>query len=134
MDEKSTGLNPELEVIRLRSEIDVTRHDLETYIAELDRRRHQALDLKLQLRKRPGVAVGVGVAIVTAVAGTVAMLVRTRRQKGQGHRAPSRIAPPPLLARVESSRILKFFVTSAVPIGIGVARRLLETRRSSRIA
>ena len=136
MDEESTRLKPEepepaVEVNRLRTEIAATRHELGTYISELDRRRHEALDLKLQFQKHPGVVIGAGVAMAAAVAGAIAMVVRARRQEIQNVPwAPWRIAGPPSLASTERSRMLKFLLRSAIPIGIGVARGVLGQKRT----
>lgn len=123
---------PAVAVNRLRTEIDSTRDELGTYIAELDRRRHEAFDLKLQLKKHPGVVIAIGVGIVAAAAGAVAMVVHTRKRETLGRnaqRAPSPMAHP---ARAEPSRMLKFLLESAIPIGIGVARGFLGRAKSRR--
>ena len=70
---------PAVQISRLRTEIDATRDQLGAYISELDRRRHEALDLKLQAKKHPGLAIGAGVVIIGAVAGAVVMVIRARR-------------------------------------------------------
>jgi hypothetical protein len=55
MDGKSKEV-PGVEISQLRTEIDAARDQLGTYISELDRRRHEALDLKLQVKKHPGLS------------------------------------------------------------------------------
>lgn len=77
---------PSVEIDRLRREIDVTRDELGTYLSELDRRRHEVLDLKLQARKHPAVVIGVGVVVVAVVGGVVAMVVRARRPETAGRK------------------------------------------------
>jgi len=135
MDEEPARLKPEpaVEIGRLRGEIEATRDELGTYLSELDRRRHEVLDLKLQARKHPAVAIGIGVAVVAVVGGAVAMVVRARRPetpRRRFRRALSRIAPPPRPAA--QSRMLELFLKAAVPIGVAVVRGLLSqgtTRR-----
>lgn len=74
--------SPAVEVNRLRTEIDETRDELGVYVSELDRRRHEVMDLKLQVRKHPVVAlvaVAAAVGIGLALAGAVVALVRAAR-------------------------------------------------------
>ncbi|MBL8111637.1 MAG: hypothetical protein JNK60_02050 [Acidobacteria bacterium] len=80
------------EVDRLRTEIDETRDELDTFVSELDRRRVEALDLKLQVRKHPGIAIGVGLAVVAtallgiAMVGAVVVLAREARGSRRSRR------------------------------------------------
>ncbi|MBK5256256.1 MAG: hypothetical protein JJE39_09515 [Vicinamibacteria bacterium] len=104
---------PAAEVNRLLTDIEAARDELGTYIFEFDRRRQEALDLKLQLRKHPAVGIGVAVATAAAVAGAVAMVLRAQKRGTQG--SAERSGLPGLLFK------------SA--IGIGAARSLLGRGR-----
>ena len=145
MDEKSTRIKtaraakaenavdekPAAEVNRLRTEIEDARDGLGAYVSELDRRRHEALDLKLQLKKHPGIGIGAGVVAVAAVAGAVAMIVQSRRQQGRtAPWAPWRIAPS---VAQKPAQLGKFLLGSAVPIGLKAARGVLERITSRRL-
>jgi hypothetical protein len=126
---------PAVEISRLRTEIDATRDQLGTYISELDRRRHEALDLKHQVKKHPGLVIGAGVAIIGAVAGAVVMVNHARRHETLGQKVQRNltcIASPPPTAPADPAWMLKLFLKAALLIGIAVATRLLSegtTRR-----
>lgn len=122
-DREEDKEQPSLEISRLRTEIDATRDRLGTFISELDRRRHEALDLKLQARKHPVLAIGVGAAIAGAVAGAVVMAARARRRETVGRR------PQPERKRTDGFRpaattdpdgMLKLILKALLPIGIAV--------------
>jgi len=89
MDEKTTGLIRHDghagagEVARLTEDIDTIRNNLDGLIDELDRRRREAMDVRLQVRRHP-VTFGIGVVAVAAlIGGGVALLVaRQRRRAG----------------------------------------------------
>ena len=126
---------PAEEISRLRTEIDTTRDQLGTYISELDRRRHEALDLKHQVKKHPGLVIGAGVAIIGAVAGAVVMVNHARRHETLGRKVQRKltcIASPPPTAPADPAWMLKLFLKAALLIGIAAATRLLSqgtTRR-----
>jgi hypothetical protein len=130
--------NPAMEISRLCTEIGATRDQLGTYISELDRRRHEALDLKHQLKKHPVLAIGAAVAVIGAVAGAVVMVNRARRHETlgrTGHRKLACFASSSASAPADPAWLLKLVLKAALPLGIAVAKRLLSrssTRRSSR--
>ncbi len=143
MDEQSTRLEateeqkkararkqPAAEVNRLRMEIDDARDGLGLYVSELDRRRHEALDLKLQLKKHKALAIGMSVATVSAAAGVVGRLVRSRRRAARLLPGSlGRIAP----AVAKKSRLLgKFLLGTAVPVALKAARGVVERAASRR--
>ncbi len=125
---------PAAEVNRLRTEIEDARDGLGFYVTELDRRRHEALDLKLQLGKHKALAIGVGVATVCAAAGAVAGVVRSRRKAARLLPAQlGRIAPS---VAQKSRRVGEFLLGAAVPVALKAARRIVEraASRSPRMA
>lgn len=140
MDEEPTGVRPEraiaqvdekpaVQINRLRTEIDATRDQLGTYISELDRRRHEALDLKLQVKKHPGLAIGAGVALIGAMAGAVVMVIRARRPEARARkrqREVKRLASLPPNPPMDPYWMLKLLLRAALPIGIAVAKRRLS--------
>lgn len=137
MDEQSTRLAPQQtragahkkpvgEVHRLRTEIEDARDGLGFYVTELDRRRHHALDLKLQLRKHKALAIGVGIAAAGAVAG----VVRSRRKAARLLPAQlGRIAPS---VAQKSRRVRNFLLGTAVPVALKAARGVVERAASRR--
>ncbi len=114
--------NPGPEVTRLRSDIEDARDGLGVYVSELDRRRHDAFDLKGQLKKHRTL---LGIVItVAAAAGLVARAVRSRRNPLQHLPwSPWRIAPS---AGQKSRRVGKFLLATAVPIALKAARGVVE--------
>jgi hypothetical protein len=77
--------SPRADVGRVAGEIDSLRNELGGLVAELDRRRHEALDLGLQVRKHPLLVAGVATALALLLGGALALAVRSRRQ----HRRPA---------------------------------------------
>jgi hypothetical protein len=142
MDEEPTGVRPEraiaiakveekpaVQISRLRTEIDATRDELGTYISELDRRRHEALDLKHQVKKHPGLAIGAGVAVIGAVAGAVVMVIRSRRPEALARKRRlkrNRMASPPPNPPKDPYWMLKLLLRATLPIGIAVVKKRLS--------
>jgi len=79
-DAKEKEDHPEREVSNLKDEIEEIRDDLGHYISELDRRRHEAFDLKSQMRKHTGLLISVGIGAVGIVGALVAWRVRNARR------------------------------------------------------
>lgn len=146
MDEEPTGVRPEradtrveerpaVQISRLRTEIDATRDQLGTYITELDRRRHEALDLKHQVKKHPALAIGAGVAIVGAVAGAVVMVIRARRPEARERKRQRKLklmaSLPPDPPR-DPYWVLKLLLKAALPIGIAVVKKRLSQGATGR--
>jgi hypothetical protein len=77
-DRKPDGQDDERAI---ESEIVRLRGDLDGIVGELDRRRHEAFDVRLQLRRHSGLVAAVGgVTIVLVVAGVAAWSASRRRQ------------------------------------------------------
>jgi hypothetical protein len=65
----------------LESDIERLRGELDAMVDELDRRRHEAFDVRLQLRRHRGLVVGVAaVAVLLTGAGLYAWAASRRRQ------------------------------------------------------
>jgi len=70
------------EVAQLEQDVDQIRGRIGILVRELDHRRHEAFDLRLQFRHHAGRLVLVGVALVAIVAGGVAYVAsRLRRRR-----------------------------------------------------
>jgi hypothetical protein len=66
----------------LEQEVDRIRGNIGALVRELNHRRHEAMDLKLQFRRHAGRLVIVGVALVAFVAGGIALAAtRLRRRR-----------------------------------------------------
>ena len=90
MGEGTRGLEsePRDAARQLSGEIAVLREELDGLVGELDRRRHEALDLKLQLRRHALGMTLTGAAFVVAAAGFVWLGVwRDRRRRRLSARA-----------------------------------------------
>jgi len=67
--------------LRIEHEISTLRHDIGDLVGELDRRRREAFDVRLQLRRHP-VAVSVaGITVAALLGGAVALFVFNGRRK-----------------------------------------------------
>ncbi len=109
---------------RIEREIESIRGDLDVLVRELDRRRHEALDWRLQVRRhRRGIAVATGVAGV-ALLGLVWWNTRRRRARGgELVRALRLVAqhPDALSRAVEEQRpTSRVAATSAKVAGIAI--------------
>jgi hypothetical protein len=139
MDERTPGLgtksdaSPRAVAEELGSEVAGVREELDTLLSELDRRRHEALDVRLQLRRH---AVGAGVttiALLATAAGSV-WLTRWRRQRrarltakaGRFYHALSRMTEHPERVAAEPTIVEKIAATAASAAVAYLAKKLLE--------
>jgi len=77
----TTANGAEHESDRLRADIDATHRRLEILLGELDRRRREAFDLRLQMRRHPlAFAAGAVLALAAVGGGTALAIARVRRQ------------------------------------------------------
>jgi hypothetical protein len=95
-------MNSEHEVDELEREVDRIRGNIADLIRELNHRRHEALDLRLQFREHAGRMLLVGAVVVATIAGGIALVLsRLRRRRsirlrvGQLRGALRRIAKHP---------------------------------------
>ncbi|HET6284039.1 MAG TPA: hypothetical protein VFH73_23990 [Polyangia bacterium] len=96
MDETTPGIEEDKgDPDRIKQDIDGIRRNLGGLVAELDRRRHEAFDIRLQLR-RHAVPLAIGALALAAVVGTtIAIVIHQRRER---HRLAARLRrlPPRL--------------------------------------
>ncbi len=118
---------------RVAGEIDTLRSELGGLVAELDRRRHEALDLGLQVRRHPVFVAAVTTAAALLLGAAIALAVRGRRQRRrptvrarQARRALGRLFEHPNRVAAEPSLAAKIGIAAAVAVASALARRLVE--------
>ncbi len=128
---------PEQTVGRVSGEIVTLRGELGALVAELDRRRHEALDLGLQVRRHP-VAVAIAAAtLALAVGGLIAVAVAARRNRRrpsvrarETRKALARIMEKPHRVGAEPTIGRKVVAAAATAAAAALARRLVQRQVS----
>ncbi|HEX6656141.1 MAG TPA: hypothetical protein VF153_08030, partial [Candidatus Limnocylindria bacterium] len=93
MGEGTTRVNGEKAQAESRSpreierDIDHLRTRLDRSLAELDRRRHELTDIKLQMRKHPAVFIGAGAVVVLMLGGVGFAIYRSRKRQEMPQKA-----------------------------------------------
>ncbi len=121
------------EATRLAGDIEHLRGDLGEIVAELDRRRHEMFDVRLQLQRHP-VAAGIAAATVAAaIGGTIALAVHRRRQARrpvarfrQARAALARLLDDPHRVAKEPSVATKIAAAAGAAAATTLAKRLVE--------
>jgi hypothetical protein len=118
----------------LGGEIAVVRQELDTLLGELDRRRHEALDVPLQLRRHAfGVLLTVLALVITATGGVGLTLWRRRRTERLGARAGrlrhaiSRMTEHPERVAAEPTVPGKIAIAAANAAVAVLVKKLLES-------
>lgn len=121
------------EVQRVSDEIETLRAELGSLVSELDRRRHELVDVRLQLRRHPGVVLAAAGVAALLLGGAVAVSVRNRRRRArpafraqEARRALARLLDHPHRVAAEPSMGVKIATAVGVAAGSAVARRLAE--------
>lgn len=127
------ALEPVKQTKQLEAEIDVLRGRLDQSLAEIDRRRHEYTDVRLQLRKHPGVLIGAGVAGVLLVGGLGFAIWRASRRNEPVQKAKRlRIAlgravdKPERVAQGEPSVGAKILGAVGTTLAVSLTKKLLE--------
>jgi hypothetical protein len=71
----------EADAVGLEHDLDAARDHLGELLGELNRRRKDAMNLRLQLQRRPVAVVLTAVAVIGAIAGVVALVVTRRHHR-----------------------------------------------------
>jgi hypothetical protein len=132
-DRVRDGSPREADVGRVAGEIDVLRHELGGLVAELDRRRREAFDLRLQVARHPVLVASVATVAALVVGGVIALLVRearhrrrpiTRAREVKG--ALARLVANPRQVASQPSIGNKVATAVGVAIATTLAKRMLE--------
>jgi hypothetical protein len=121
------------DVRRVAGEIEVLRGDIGSLVSELDRRRHELFDLRLQAKRHPVVVMAAAATAALVVGGLLAVAVRARRDR---HRpsvrarevrdALARLLDHPDRVAAETSVLDKVLAAAGVAAGTTLARRLVN--------
>jgi hypothetical protein len=132
-DRVKNGSPRAADVGRVAGEIDVLRHELGGLVSELDRRRQEALDVRLQVRRHPILVASVVTVAALLVGGAIALVVREARERRKPTRrardvkdAFSRLLEHPREVASQPSVGNKIATAVGVLVATTVAKRLLE--------
>ena len=121
------------DVGRVAGEIDVLRNELGGLVSELDRRRHEALDLRLQVKRHPVLVATVATVAALVVGGAIALIVLdARRRRSPAHRARevrdalSRLVDHPRRVAAEPSMSNKIATAVGAAVATAIAKRLVD--------
>jgi hypothetical protein len=130
---------PQQRAREIEGEIDDIRRSLDRDLSELDRRRHEATDWRLQLHRHSRLVAGVGIGVLALVGGLVAVSVAKRRREHPRRRA-QRIGlalrrgyeNPEKVARREPSVAVKLLAAVATTVGTSLAKKYIEQAWNTR--
>ena len=137
MGEGADGVNRASEetVGKVSGEIESIRGEIGALVAELDRRRHEAFDLRLQARRHPVAVAIVAATLALAVGGLVALAIAAREHRRRPSvraretgRALQRILQKPHRVAAEPSLPGKLVAAAATAAAATLARRLVQLR------
>lgn len=140
-DRVKNGSSHPADVGRVAGEIDVLRHELGGLVSELDRRRHEALDVRLQVKRHPVLVATVVTVAALLVGGAIALIVREARERKRPTRrareirhALGRIVEHPREVASQPSIGNKVATALGVAIATALAKRLLDRSMPARPA
>jgi hypothetical protein len=114
-------------------EIDHLRARLDRSLAELDRRRRELIDVKLQIRKHPGVFLGAGGVALFMVGGVAFAVWRSRRREELPEKAKRlraavgrAVDKPAKVARGDAPPWEKLLVAVGTTVAVGLTKKLIE--------
>jgi len=117
----------------IEREIEYLRTRLDRSLAELDRRRHELTDIRLQMRKHPAVFVGAGVAVALMLGGVGFAIYRSRKreelpQKAKRMRIAFRrtVEEPEKVVRAEPPVWQKMAAAVGTTIAVSLAKKMVE--------
>ncbi len=125
---------------RVSGEIEMLRQDLGSLLSELDRRRRELLDLRLQARRHPVVVAVAAGAAALMLGGLLAAAVRRRRRPPrrirEARRALARLLDHPERVAAEPNALARIATAAGIAAGSALARRLVHsavTRGASQV-
>ena len=121
------------DVHRVAGEIDVLRTELGGLVGELDRRRHEATDVRLQMSRHPIVVAALATVAALVLGGAIALVVRGKRQSRrpsvrarETRRALRRLFQHPDRVAAEPTTATKIASAVGVAIATALAKRLVD--------
>jgi len=125
---------PEKPARELETEITEIRSRLDRSLAELDRRRHELTDVRLQVKRHPLVTAAAGVALL-AICGGVAYAVWTARQRNKPmskarrlkHALSRMMDEPQKVARSEPTVPEKILAAAGTAAATMIVKKMMET-------
>ena len=138
MGEGTVGVEGKKPAREIEREIEHLRSRLDRSLSELDRRRHELTDVRLQMRRHPQVFIGAGAAAALLVGGVAFALWRSSKRKEIPQKAKRmRIAfgravdQPEKVARGEAPAWEKIVAAVGTTIAVGLTKKMLERAWSS---
>lgn len=117
----------------IESDIEHLRTRLDRSLAELDRRRHELTDVKLQMRKHPAVFIGAGAVLVLMLGGAGYAVYRSRKRQEPPAKAKRlRIAigravdAPDKVARRQPPVWKKIAAAVGTTIAVSLTKKLID--------
>lgn len=117
----------------IEREIDHLRKRLDRSLAELDRRRHELMDVKLQMRKHPQVFIVAGGVVVLMMGGVAFAVWRSHKRDEPAQKARRiRIAigravdKPEKVARGEAPAWEKILAAVGTTIAVSLTKKFIE--------
>ena len=125
----------------IERDIEMLRTRLDRSLAELDRRRHELTDIKLQMHRHPAVFIGAGAAVVLALGGVGYAVYRSRKPeelppKARRLRIAFRRAVelPERVAQREPPAWEKILTAIGTAIAVSLAKKMVERSWSRTVA
>jgi hypothetical protein len=117
----------------IEGQIEGLRSELDELVGELDRRRHEAMDVRLQIRRHPRVA---GVVLALAALTVVGRLtvLRRRRFESLSSRAVNLARALAVISEQDPARVRRLLEGRPNPTAIGALARAGAALMQSRIA
>ena len=132
-NDRDKPLEPVKQTRVLETEIEHLRGRLDRSLSELDRRRHEYTDVRLQLKKHPQILIGAGVVGALLVGGIVLAVWRSRKREEPVEKAKRfRLAlgravdKPDRVAKGQPSVPEKILAAVGTTIAVSLTKKLLE--------
>lgn len=123
MGEGTVGVKEKKPAREIEREIEHLRTRLDRSLSELDRRRHELTDVKLQMRKHPQLFIGAGAAAALLVGGVAFAIWRANKREEIPQKAK--------VARGEAPAWEKILAAVGTTIAVSLTRKFIERAWSS---
>ena len=124
----------------IERDIEHLRSRLDKSLAELDRRRHELTDVRLQMQRHPGVFVGAGAVVALMVGGVAFAIWRSRKREELPQKAKRlRIAvgravdDPKKVARGEAPIWEKIVAAVGTTLAVNLTKKMIDRAWSSTV-